>query len=55
MIKKNYITPNVILRKVLLEDMITTSIDGEEVGFGDANARGNDDWDDEEEGNIWED
>lgn len=54
--KKIYITPEMIIRQVLSENLMQVGISDGSVGFGDAEARENDDWsDDEESGNIWED
>lgn len=55
--KKEYITPAMILRRVCVERIMDGgSIGGDEGTFGGADARENDDWaDDEESGNIWED
>ena len=54
--KKIYITPEMIIRQVISENLMQVGISDGEVGFGDAEARENDDWaDDEESGNIWED
>lgn len=55
--KKVYITPAMILRKVCVERLMDGgSIGGDEGSFEIADARENDDWaDDEEPHNIWED
>lgn len=52
--KKEYITPEVLLRKVLLENMIAFST-GTGGSMEGADARDNSNWEDEEEeSNIWE-
>lgn len=57
--KKEYITPELLLRKVVLEDLIANSIPMPGGGSGSwegGDARENNDWEDEEESdNIWED
>ena len=56
--KKEYITPEILLRRVILESFIADSIPtGTGSGsWGGGDARDNSNWDDEEEnGNIWED
>lgn len=55
--KKEYITPEVLIRRVILESMIADSLPiGGGLGPGAADARENSDWsDDEEYDNIWED
>lgn len=58
MMKKDYITPEMIIRKVLIENILQTlSMDNNSEGsFDGAHARGNDNWsDDEENDDIWED
>lgn len=56
MMKKEYITPEMLIRRVVLENMIATSLDVVEEGddnwkdFSDADARKGDKW-----GDVWED
>lgn len=53
--KKKYITPEMIIRQILTENIMQYTISGEGT-FSGADARENDDWtEDEESGNIWED
>lgn len=57
MMKKEYLTPEMIVRKVFVENIMQViSIVGEEGSFEGANARGNDDWDDDDDyDNVWSD
>ena len=58
MMKKEYIVPEMSIRKVQIEGIMDTlSMDNDEEGsFEGAHARKNSDWsDDEEYDNIWED
>ena len=54
MMKKEYKTPELIIRRVILESMIALSTDPTPSNPIDADARENDDWDDNSD-NIWED
>ena len=52
--KKDYITPEMLIRRVVLENMIATSLDKVDDGttkiFSDADAREGNEW-----GDVWED
>ena len=53
--KKEYIMPEVIVRNIIMEQMIALST-GTGGSMEGADARENNDWEDEEESdNIWED
>ena len=56
MMKKEYQVPKVIIRNIILENMIALST-GTGGSYEGADARANDNWDDDDEevGGIWED